>query len=138
MSGKKRKVVISDGMVLFGLGQKTIVKYLVSSIPEKSAFKVQLIGERGRASSFICRLTQFYEGDTLYKHGYRMYKHSAQLEKKYVAYLVRHNLHGKLKKIHRIMERINNLSMQKMLALSMVFDNMLERAEQIDRRIKKM
>lgn len=138
MYRKKKKVELSNAMVLYGVGQKTIVKYLVAEVPGKEAFKLQIIGDSGRASSFTYRGTEFFEGDTLYKHGYRMYRHSAQIEKKYVSYLVRHNLYGKLKKIYKIMDRINNLSMDKMLRLSFIFDKMIADASEVDGRIKKM
>lgn len=136
MSVKKRKVALADGMILYGAGLHTVVKYYVQYIPEKDLYKLQVIGEVGRKSYFITKVKQFYEGNTLYKHGYRMYRHSAGMEKRYVSYLVKQNLYAKLKKIHNIMERIKHLNNDKMLAMSLVCDNMLREAAKIDRRLK--
>jgi hypothetical protein len=137
MPARKRKVALADGIVLYGVGLKSVVKYFVTHIPEKDAYKLQVIGERGRKSYFTTKQKLFLEGDTLYKHGYRIYMHSAAIEKKYVSYLVKHNLHSKLKKIYNIMERINDLSDKKMFALSLICDEMIREAAKIDRRIKK-
>ena len=136
MHTKKRKVALEDGIILFGVGQKSIVKYIVSYNPEKDVYKLNIIGGRGRASGFIVRVKYFFEGDTLYKHGYRMYKHTAALEKKYIVYLVRQTLHNKLGKIKQIMERTHLLAPKKMLAINLLCDNMIRGVAQIDRRVK--
>lgn len=136
MLAKKRKVALADGIVLYGVGQKSIVKYYVSYVQEKDVYKFQLIGELGTKSAFITKEKHFYEGETLYKHGYRIYSHTAALEKKYVIYLVRHNMHSKLKMIQALIERVNNLSPNKMLAISLLCDNMINEAAKIDKRIR--
>ena len=136
MYKKKKKVALADMMVLYGVGLKSIVKYYVSHIPEKGVFKFQVIGERGNTSAFTTKQKEFLEGETLYKHGYRIYTHTKSLEKKYIIYLVRQNLHSKLKKIEQIMARANMLAPDKMLAISLLCVNMIRQASEIDRRIK--
>jgi hypothetical protein len=140
MPTKKRKVALKDCIILYGVGLKSVVKYAVSLVTSKCGtkhwYKLQVVGEHGRTSYFTTKKEEFFEGDTLYKHGYRIYMHSAAIEKKYISYLVRHNLHTKLKKISKIMERANGLSPNKMFALSLLCDNMIIEAAKIDRRIK--
>jgi len=136
MHTQKRKVALEDGMILYGVGVRSVVKYIVKAIPEKKAFRLYVVGESGSNKSFMTKLTEFYEGTTIYKHGYRMFRHSASVEKKYVTYLVKHNLYSKLQKIQAIMERAHQMSPDKMFALALLCDNMLRDAAKIDRRIK--
>ena len=103
MYTQKRKVALADGMILYGVGIRSIVKYVVMAIPEKDAFRLYIVGESGRNKSFMTKIKEFYEGETIYKHGYRMFRHSASIEKKYVRYLVKHNLYSKLQKIKAIL-----------------------------------
>jgi hypothetical protein len=45
-------------------------------------------------------------------------------------------MHSKLKMIQTIIERVNNLSPNKMLAISLLCDNMINEAAKIDKRIR--
>ena len=137
MSTKKKQIPFEDGMTLYGVGQKSIVKYLLAYIPEKDAYKISIIGGKGRASSFTVKEKHFTQGETLYKHGYRMYSYSEKLEHKYVSYLVKHSLYIKLQKISLIIERANRMTIEKMVALSKICDTMIDQSSEIDRRIKK-
>lgn len=133
----KKKVALQDGITLYGVGQKVIVRYLVIYVPEKDAFKIIVDGAKGRSAYFITKAKHFIEGDTLYKHGYRVYSYSYKLEKKYVSYLVRHTLHSKLQKVEAIVGRVNKMSLEKMAQLVKICDNMIEQAATVDRRIAK-
>jgi hypothetical protein len=133
----KKKVALQDGITLYGVGQKVIVRYIVFYMPEKNAFKIVVDGAKGRSGYFITRATHFFEGETLYKHGYRVYSYSYKLEKRYVSYLVKHTLYSKLQKVEAIVERLNKMSLEKMAELVKICDNMIEQASQVDRRIGK-
>lgn len=138
MPAKKRKVVnLYSGLILYGVGLRSIVKYIVSHVPEKDVYKLHVVGEKGSKAAFSVKIKQFYEGETLYRHGYRMYTSTVKIEKRYVSYLVKQSLHSKLKKISEIMARCNHLSNDKMLSISMICDHMIREVCKIDKRIKQ-
>jgi len=137
MSQRKKQVALQDGMIVYGVGLKTIVKYYVKHIKEKNAYKFTLDIQNGRVASFTIFVDFFIEGETLYRHGYKIFSYKNHWEQQYQARVVKHNLVKNLKKIETITKRMNKMNVEKMILLSKVLDNMFEAAASVDRSLKK-
>jgi len=121
MHKRKKTIPITEGLVVFGFGYKTAVKYVFGK-KENNKWRVY-INEGTRKLTFLYDGDTFTNGGTLYKNGLRCYIYTIAKERQWKAIKIKQDVMATLAQMQAIIDRTKRASPAKTLLVSNAIQN---------------
>lgn len=121
MHKRKKTIPITEGLVVFGFGYKTAVKYVFGK-KENGKWRVY-IHDGTRKLMFQYGQDTFTNGGTLYKNGLRCYIYTIAKERQWKAIKIKQNVMATLEQMQVIIDRTKRASPAKTLLVSNAIQN---------------